>query len=233
MPIPQTRTVPDIFSADEYEADLKEQKPHLKIKRVLEACSGPITTFRIEDGDDVRIITHRPPSVLALTTFHDSGLIGQAPHTLLAGDVWHLGSLDKRSNFPAETIKYGESSEEASIRCLSEEVPVIDPKWINRVQSMGYRYPSVGDSAQRIYSTHINVELPRGMTVSDLNGHIGGVAAEHERIRSKVQLVDKNLLSQVCGTADTLAIAQILDFLDMHSDRRLYKLEEPDGLKNL
>ncbi len=207
----------DASSLDDYIRSLEESDLNIRVEKIPQASWWPITNLRLHVtdphtwGEYVRIINHRPNSVHMVSSIRTSGVedTREKVFTLLGWEVFHFGGPTLAPNFPAGWIDQGESVEQAALREMSEEMPVLLPEWIRSVENISLwekSHASIGWSSEWNYLVHIDAQLPEGMTIEKLQNHIGGVATENERIVSQVRELTPEVALEICWVVDKLGL---------------------------
>ena len=207
----------DNSTLEDYIAALKSSDLDIEIEKISEASWGPITNLRLlvtdphTDQKYARIINHRPNSVHMVSSIRTSWIeeTQWKVFTLLAGDVFHFGWPTKAPNFPAWWIEKGETVEQAALREMSEEVPVLKREWVHSVENISLwerSHASIGWSSEWNYIVHLKSQLPDGMSIDELANHIGWVASENERIVSQIRELTPEVANEICGVVDKLGL---------------------------
>lgn len=193
----------------------QEVGQEIVVEKIKEASGGPITNLRLHVTDSrtwgkyIRIIKHRPNSVHMVSSICTTWVeeTKGKVFTLIGWEVFHYGGPTTAPNFPAGWIDKDETVEEAALREMSEEMPVLKPEWITSVENISLwerNHASIGWSSENNYLVHIKAQLPEWMTIGELDNHIGWVASEHERIKSQVRELVPEVALEICGIVDKL-----------------------------
>ncbi len=133
-------------------------------------------------------------------------------YTLL-GNEYRGGGLRHLTSLPAESLdKSDEDILEAAKRGLGEEV-CIEPEWITNAKKIDVgstNYASPGGSNEQIHLVRVDVELPDGVTIEDLDGKVGGLEEEGEHITSCVRQISIELLDEIHTEGGKLALMKVL-----------------------
>jgi len=178
-------------TVESYTKSLLREKPGAEIKVIKEASWWPITNLlvNIPDIGHPWIVHHSPNSVhmiSSITTQWIEETKGKI-YTLVWWEVFHPPAAAVIPTFPAGWIDPEETIEEAWLREMSEEMPVLKPEWIQSVECLSGKHNSIGRSTEKSYTLHIKAQLPEWMSIDELDGHIGWVYGTSERIRSQVE----------------------------------------------
>lgn len=207
----------DNSSLEDFIRNLENSDLDIRVEKIPEASGWPITNLRLHVTDPhtwgsyVRIISHRPNSVHMVSSITTNGVSETQwkVFTILWWGVFHFGGPTFAPNFPAWGIDKGETVEQAALREMSEEIPVLKPEWITSVENISLwkrSHASIWWSSEWNYLAHIKAELPEWMSIEQLANHIGWVATEHERIESQVRELTPEVAHEVCGVVDKLGI---------------------------
>jgi len=215
-PILKTHTTDD-SSLESYIRKLEESDLEIRVEKIPEASGWPITNLRLHVTDPhtgevyVRIINHRPNSVHMVSSICTTWIeeTQWKVFTLLGGGVFHFGWPTTAPNFPAWWIDPWETVEQAALREMSEEMPVLKPEWITSVENISLwerSHASIGWSSEWNHLVHIKSQLPEWMSIEELQNHIGGIASEHERIESQVRELSPEVANEICWVVDKLGL---------------------------
>jgi len=206
-------------TVEEYKAKIaNSSRSDIGVRIVKEATAGPITTMKLDDPQMPFPwqMLHRPNSVHVIASIVTDGIESTKwkIFTLVGWEVYHYGAAAEVPNFPAGWIDAWELVEHAALREMcKEEMPVLKPEWVNTAECLSrwnYNYNSVGWSTEQSFIVHLDAKLPKGMRIDELDGHIGGLASEWERIKSKVEELVPDLEYKLCGNVDKLALLKVL-----------------------
>lgn len=204
---------------DEYLDKIRNStRPNIIASKVEEATWWPITTLKL---DDPRMpfawqMLHRPNSVHIISSIVTQGI--EETHwkifTLVWWEVFHYWAAKEVPNFPAWGVDDGELVEHAAIREMcKEEMPVLRPEWVKSAECLSkglHNYNSVWGSTEQSFIVNLDAELPKGMKIEELDGHIWGLVSEWERIKSQVEELSLSIEDILCGNVDKLALYKVL-----------------------
>lgn len=204
---------------DDYINKVKQSsRPDIWITQVPEATWWPITTLKLDDPVMPFLwqMGHRPNSVHIISSIVTQWVeeTQWKVFTLVWWEVYHYWAAQEVPNFPAGWIDPGELLEHAALREMcKEEMPVLQLKWVKSVELLSkgpHNYNSVWGSTEQSYPVHIDAVLPEWMSINELDGHIGWLAEENERIKSQVEELNADLEYILCGNVDKLGLNKVL-----------------------
>jgi len=207
----------DNSALEDFITSLENSDLDIKVEKIPEASGGPISNLRLHvtdphtGGTYQRIIKHRPNSVHMVSCIR-TNLVAETQwkvFTLLWGEVFHFGGPTLAPNFPAGWIDAGETVEQAALREMSEEMPVLKREWITWVKNISLwerSHASIWGSSEQNYLMQVDAQLPDGMSIEELQNHIGWVASENERIVSQVRELTPGVADEICWVVDKLGL---------------------------
>ena len=207
----------DNSTLEDFITSLENSDIDITVEKIPEASGGPISNLRLHITDPhtgekyQRIIKHRPNSVHMVSSIR-TNLVAETQwkvFTLLWGEVFHFGGPTLAPNFPAGWIDKWETVEQAALREMSEEMPVLKSEWIRSVTNISLwerNHSSIWWSSEQNYLVHIDAVLPDGMSIGELQNHIWWVASENERIVSQVRELTPAVADEICGIVDKLGL---------------------------
>ena len=208
---------PDNSSLENYITKLTNSGLEIEVLKIQEASWWPVTNLKLlvtnpHTGKKYPwIINHRPNSVHMVSSIRTSWVeeTKWKVFTLLWWEVFHFGGPTLAPNFPAWGIDPGETVEQAALREMSEEMPVLNREWIKFVENISpwkRNHASIWWSTEQNYLVHVNAQLPEGMSIRELENHIEWVAKENERIVSQVRELSPEVAKEVCWNVDKLGL---------------------------